>query len=79
MTPNPPTTPNDGPPTDGLHIAGINGDFSDHVQSDTPRCPDCQILYADGKDRGLCASCQRAYEDAEHKSQRLQELRRPED
>jgi ribosomal protein S27AE len=58
------------PPQRGLHVAGTDGEFSRHVKSDRPRCPECRVLYADGVDRGLCDACQEAYREAEEESQR---------
>lgn len=63
MTAHNPHNSTDGTPIDGLHIAGIDGKFSRHVQSDIPRCPECQALYADHQDRGLCPSCQRTHHE----------------
>lgn len=65
----------DAPEQDGLHIAGIDGEFADVVQSDHPRCPECQVLYADGEDHGLCRSCKRAFRQAEEASRRMARLR----
>jgi ribosomal protein S27AE len=62
------------PPQRGLHVAGTDGEFSRHVTSDTPRCPECQVLYADEVDRGLCDACQEAYRDAEDQSRRWADL-----
>jgi ribosomal protein S27AE len=64
----------DAPPQDGLHVAGIDHEFSRHVESHTPRCPECQVLFADEVDRGLCGSCREAYRDAEEESQRWADL-----
>lgn len=60
---------------EGLHVAGTDDDFSPFVESDWPRCPECQALWADGVDRGLCGPCEEDYERAEEESRRRAEFR----
>lgn len=64
------------PPIDGLHVAGVDGEFSQVVQSDWPRCPSCQALFAGTRTEGLCGPCRRDYEEAEDEARRRAMLRR---
>lgn len=55
-------------PQDGLHVAGIDGDFSEAVESDHPRCPSCKALHANAdpdEDDYLCPRCERTFDRAE--------------
>lgn len=64
--------------TRGLHIAGLNNEFSPHVENkDNPRCPSCRVLFACAPppfSDVLCRQCEADYEEAERESQRRAEL-----
>lgn len=68
-------------PTQGLHVAGIDGEYSQHVQDDSiPRCvvEECQVLFADAPppfSDTMCRQCERDFEEAEAASRRLAKLR----
>lgn len=75
----------DAAPQDGLHVAGVDGNFSEPVEGDHPRCPSCQVLHANPIpvirwDEGtltyedyMCRRCTLDFERAEEASRKKAE------